>query len=307
MTIESAFNKLLYWPICRFYARNFIGDKPADDLMRGLCSLQFWSVHHYWPDFVNPKRFSEKLWTSMLYERDPRYTLISDKLGVRKYVTSRINENYLIPLLWHGDKPEEIPFNILPEKFVIKANHGCGYNIIVESKSNLDISETKMKLRKWLDQNFCDDKYLGIAWGYKNIKPMIMIEKFLDNNGRVPDDYKFWCFAGKVEVVTIHFDRFVNHSFRSYDRNFEESAFGFGEHLPLYKGKFERPQNFDNMLQIVESLAEGFDFIRVDLYNLDKQIYFGELTPYPGGVSVQFLPDSMDKLLGHKWKTFSKR
>ena len=107
----------------------------------------------------------------MLHERNPLFTLISDKLLVRDYVAEKIGNEYLIPMLWSGDKSEEIPFDELPLRFVIKTNHGCGYNIIVKDNNERDHDKEKMQLKKWLDENFCQDKCLGIAWGYRNIKP----------------------------------------------------------------------------------------------------------------------------------------
>ena len=124
MNLTSGLFKVLHWPICRAYARHFVGDKPADALFRSLCSLQFWRVHRYWPNFVEPRSFSEKLWSRMLHERDPMFTLISDKLRVRDYVANKVGPDYLIPLLWTGENAEQIPFGQLPSKFVIKTNHG---------------------------------------------------------------------------------------------------------------------------------------------------------------------------------------
>ena len=106
----SGLYKRLYWPICRAYAKYFVEDKPADAFFRFLCKIPFRRVHGFWPDFTNPHRFSEKVFSSMLHERDPIYTLISDSLLVREYVTKKVGSEYLIPLLWHGDNPEDIPF-----------------------------------------------------------------------------------------------------------------------------------------------------------------------------------------------------
>jgi len=236
----------------------------------------------------------------MLYERNQILTLISDKLHAREYVTSKVGSEYLVPLLWHGDKPEEIPFDKLPMKFVIKTNHGCGYNIIVKDKTQLDQKKTRLQLKKWLLENFCQDKYLGIAWGCKNVRPTIMVESFLDDNGRVPADYKFFCYSGRVEFLMLHFDRFEEPKDRAFDRNFK--PYEFKSDLAEWTGECQRPPNFETMVQLAESLAEAFDFIRVDLYSLENKIYFGELTPYPGGVSTKFLPAWRDCVLGEKWR-----
>ena len=295
----NGINKFLYWPLCRAYSRH-LGDRPADAILRTLCTLQFWRVAGYWPNFLHPRTFSEKIWNCMLYERDPLFTLISDKLRLRDYVAAKVGSDYLIPLLWSGDKPEEIPFDELPMKFVIKTNHGCGYNIIVEDKTQLDHVKVKRQLNKMLRENFGQDTYLGIAWGYKNIKPTIIIESFIEEKGKAPVDYKCWCFCGRIEFISLHFDRFETHSTLSFDRNFEPGGLNFT--LPLYNGEYKRPSNYKEIVRVAEPLAERFDFMRVDLYNVENKIYFSELTPYPGGVSTKYEPESLDYALGEKWK-----
>lgn len=285
---------------CRIYARNVVGDKPADAIYRFLCSLHFWRTHRFWPNFVRPRRFTEKLWSRMLHDRDPRLTMFSDKLGVRGYVESKIGPDYLVPLLWTGENPDEIPFNQLPMKFVIKATHGCSYNFIVTDKRKIDPPKIKKQLKRWLKENYCNDFLMGIEWGYKNVMPSIIIEKFLDENGNPPVDYKFYCFSGRVEFLTVHFDRFVDHKTRSFDRNFNPHEFTY--HFAQWKGECERPVNFQSMVQLAETLAKEFEFMRIDLYSINDKIYFSEITPYPGGVSTRFLPVRQDYLLGEKWK-----
>ncbi|MCP4371491.1 MAG: glycosyltransferase [Deltaproteobacteria bacterium] len=249
---------------------------------------------------MQPRRFSEKVWSRQLHDRDPRLTLISDNLRVRDYVAGKGGGGYLIPLLWNGASPAEIPFDDLPLEFVIKTNHGCGFNIIVKDKSQLDREKIKRRLKKWIDTNYCKDTCLGIAWGYKNIKPHIIIESFLKENEKAPVDFKFYCFAGRVEFLTMHFDRFKEHKTRSFNRNFKPHEFRYG--FDVWSGEVQRPLNFEAMVQLAESLAEEFDFMRVDLYNVGGRIYFSELTPYPGGVSLKFKPDSYDYFLSEKWK-----
>lgn len=300
MDLLIGFYKRLYWPICRVYAKYIIRNKPSDNTLKNLCSIQFYKVNHYWPNFVKPTRFSEKIWYRMLFERKNIYTALSDKLISRKYVSDKIGDEFLIPLLWTGDDPEKIPFEKLPSKFVIKTNHGAGYNILVNNKTQIDLARTKAKLKKWLNENFCNDKYLGIAWGYKNIKSSIMIEEFIEENGKVPTDYKFWCFSGRVECISLHFDRFEKHSTMTLDRDFKPYEFHFP--LPLFEGFWKRPLNYETMVEKAEKLAEGMDFVRIDFYNIDNKIYFGEFTFYPGGVSVKFDPPEADYHMGKLWQ-----
>lgn len=236
----------------------------------------------------------------MFYDRDPRFTLISDKWRVRNYVGNKAGNNYLIPLLWHGSNPDDIPFNTLENQFVIKVNHGCGYNIIVQDKTKLDITETKKQLKYWLDENFCQDKYFGITWAYKNITPHIMIESFIGINGQVPIDYKFFCYNGRAEFVQTSFDRFGDASEKFLDRNFMPLDVWNG--LKLFKGDIVKPDNYDAMLLLADKLSHDFNFMRVDLYSSNDRIYFGELTCYPAGGLAPFIPKKYDYIFGEKWQ-----
>lgn len=300
MNLKSTLYEILYLKLCREYAQHIVGDKPADAILRFLCSIQFWRVHRFWPNFVNPRLFSEKVVSRMLHNRSPQLTLLNDKLRVRTFVEAKVGADYLVPLLWSGDDPDKIPFDQLPSNFVIKATHGGDYNILVKDKASIDKNEIRLKLSKWLKENYCDDFRLGIEWGYKHINPSIIIEKYLETDGHPPIDYKFYCFSGRVEVLTMHFDRFIEHKTKAFDRNFEPHEFRY--HFPHWTGECQRPQNFEEMIRLAETLSEEFDFMRIDLYNIKGSIYFSEFTPYTGGVSTKFLPREQDILLGEKWK-----
>ena len=292
--------ELLYLRPCRAYARHFVEDRPADFIYRCLCSLIFYKEHFYWPHFKNPRSFSEKVWNRMLFVRDHRLTMLSDKLRVRDYVARIVGSEYLIPLLWNGEKAEEISYENLPLKFVIKVTHGCKYNIIVRDKTQLDQTNTRLQLKQWLSENYCYESFLGVEWAYKNINPSIIVETFLECNGRVPEDYKFFCFSGRVELIQVSFDRFGDASEKLFDRDFNPLDLWNG--LKLYQGKVERPDNFEEMVRVAESLARELDFIRVDLYNVSRQIYVGELTCYPASGMARFVPREYEFLLGEKWK-----
>lgn len=301
MNIISGLFKTIHWPICRAYMRH-IGDKPVNPSYVISFSCYFRYVYGFWPNINKPQRFTEKLWHRMLYERDPILTLVSDKLLVREYVTQKIGSDFLIPLLWYGDDPEQIPFENLPAKFVIKANNSCGDNIIVHDKSKLDVKMTKQKIKEWFSRNPCSDTYLGVSWGYKNIKPTILIETFIGEKDKPPIDYKFYCFSGHAEIITLHFDRFEEQKVLAYDSMFQRLK--YKSKFKQYNDTFQLPSNCGEMVKLAEKLSKDFDFIRVDLYNLEGKIYFGELTPYPGGVSTLtgFDVASYDVELGEKWK-----
>ena len=300
MNLINAFLKIVILPTCRAYAKHILSDKPADKAMSNLCSIYFWFVHRYWPQLKNPESFSEKILHRMLYNRDDLLTLISDKWLVREYITKKAGSNYLVPLIWHGDKPEDIPFGELPQQFVIKCNHGCGYNILVQNKTQLDIPNTKKLLKKWLNENFCQDKYLGAEWAYKNIKPTIIIEEFIGRNGQVPVDFKFFCYAGRAGFIQVSLDRFSDASEKILDRDFNQIDVWNG--VKQYTGKIERPANYESMLTLADTLATDLDFVRVDLYSVGGKIYFGELTCYPAGAAAPFEPKEYDYIFGEKWQ-----
>jgi hypothetical protein len=299
MAKDSRLYKQLYKPMCRAYARDILGDRPSDRIYTFLFSLKFWKDHRYWPHLKNPRSFSEKVCGRMLFDRNPLWTMLSDKWRVREYVAQKVGGECLVPVLWHGERAEEIPFDELPSKFVIKASHGCKYNIIVRDKQQLDRTNAKQLVNKWLNENYCRDKFLGSEWAYKSIKPTIIVESFLDDNGRVPVDYKFFCFSGRAEFLQASFDRFGDASELILDRDFNPINVWNG--LALYKGEAERPHNFGDMMRVAESLARGLDFIRVDLYSVGGRVYFGELTCYPASGMARFVPRKYDFSFGEKW------
>jgi hypothetical protein len=236
----------------------------------------------------------------MLFNRDPRLTLFSDKWRVREYVADRVGEQYLIPLLWQGTDPEKIPFDALPSRFVIKATHGCGYNIIVRDKSQLDRVGSILQLKYWLLEDYGSGIYLGVQWGYRNVKPSIIVEEFLGSSDRVPWDYKIYCFSGRVHFVEIHMDRFENHIARMLDRDFNPVELRVSS--IAFQGKVPLPENREELIRVAEALAEGLDFMRVDLYAVDGRVYFGEMTCYQGGGCNRFGTREWDFWLGRKWQ-----
>jgi hypothetical protein len=235
----------------------------------------------------------------MLYDRNPLLTMLSDKLLVRDFVAGKVGEEYLVPLLWKGTCSEDIPFNDLPLKFVIKTNHGCGYNIIVKDKTQLDQVKVLRQLKKWLGENFCQDKFLGTEWGYKNIHPAILVESFLDEKGAPPADYKFFCFSGRVEFYKVDFNRFEDHSELFFDKDGNLLPL-YGRGIKTYDGEFVLPDNFSDMIRVAESLSKGIDFVRVDLYSVGGRIHFGEITCYHGGGIIRLSPRKYDFLFGEK-------
>ena len=226
----------------------------------------------------NPQTFNEKIQWLKLYDSTPIKTKLADKYLVRDWVKEKIGEKYLIPLLGVYDKFEDIDFYKLPKQFVIKCNHGCGFNIIVKDKSKLNLADTKEKLDKWLNTNFAFR--CGYELHYRDIKPKIIIEQYIENKGSNGDlyDYKFWCFNGKVKYIQFLSERNLDGlKMAFYDRNWIKQHFVYSH--PLDEKIIEKPNNLKKMIQLAETLSKDFNHVRVDFYRLDDgHIYFGEMT-----------------------------
>lgn len=242
--------------------------------------------YHKLCNLKKPVYFGEKIQWLKVYGNLEKYTNYVDKYLVRDYVKEKIGNKFLIDLLGVFDKPEEIDFKTLPNQFVIKLNTGSGFNIIIKDKNKIDIKKIIKKLHKWMRIDYSRIKKEP---QYKNVKKKIIIEKFMADKNQELNDYKFFCFDGKVKFVEVDSDRFGNHTMDFFDEKWNL--------LQLKKGNHEnsstiprKPQKFDKMINIAEELASEFQFVRVDLYNVDGNVYFGELTFTPAGGLTAFFP-----------------
>lgn len=249
----------------------------------------------------NPRTFNEKIQWLKLYDSTPLKTRLADKYLVRDWVKEKIGEQYLIPLLGVYDKFEDIDFAKLPNQFVIKCNHGCAYNIIVKDKSKLDLAEAKAKLDKWMSENFAFKA--GYELHYRDIKPRIIIEKFIENKG-TDDlyDYKFWCFNGKLAYIQFLSERNLSGlKMAFYDRKWNKQTFVYSH--PLDKKTMKKPDNLDEMIQLAEALSKGFPCVRVDFYRLnDGTIYFGEMTFTSASGNCKWNDEHINRALGNMIK-----
>lgn len=242
----------------------------------------------------NPRTLNEKIQWSKLHERNPLMVQCVDKWRVREYVASQIGDEVLIPLLGVYSSVDQIPFGDLPPQFVLKANHGSGWNIICRNKAALDVDGAKKKLNKWLKSDF---SRVGREWAYRGIPPRICAEKYLaDARGEPPADYKFFCFHGKVGFVQVDQDRFLQHTRSLYSPEWKKLPCAL--EYPIFPDEIAKPENLDAMIELAEMLAKSFAFVRVDLYSVSGNIYFGELTFYPGKGVERFCPASFDEQFG---------
>lgn len=223
----------------------------------------------------NPQTFNEKIQWLKLYDSTPLKTRLADKYLVRDWVKEKIGEEYLIPLLGVWDKFEDIDFEKLPNQFVLKCNHGCGYNIIVKEKSKLNKKEAKNKTKEWLNEDFAFR--FGFELQYSDIPRKIIAEKFIGKNDEEIVDYKLWCFNGKVHYIQYLTDRNIGLRMAFFNPNWEKQDFVYS--YPIINETIERPNCLDKMIQLAEILSKDFNHVRVDFYiTPENEIKFGEMT-----------------------------
>ncbi|MDR2967650.1 MAG: hypothetical protein LBU74_06855 [Methanobacteriaceae archaeon] len=249
-------------------------------------------------DLKNPKTFNEKIQWLKLYDSTPIKTKLSDKFLVREWIKEKIGERYLIPLLGVYDDFDEIDFDNLPDKFVIKTNHGTQMNIIVENKEELNKKLAKNRMNTWLNKN--QAFIAGLELHYSDIKPKILIEKYIAKEDQVLKEYKISCFDGKPKGVRVDCDKQDNHRLNVYDTEYNLLPV---EVHPIKKVihnfKDEKPKTWDEMIKLAKILSEGFSFVRVDFYSVDNKVYFGEMTFTPGSGVIVILPEEFHRKLGN--------
>ncbi len=247
---------------------------------------------------LQPKTFNQKLAYKIVFDHRPLLVTFADKMLAREYVRQKVGEDILVELHAVATRPEDIQFDKLPQRFVLKTNHGSGYVRIVKDKSKEDESSLRRICRGWISENYGE---LTGEWVYKSIKPTIMVERFLEaGNGDVASDYKFFVFNGKVFMIQVDVDRFIGHRNAVFTPDWERVPVRYL--CPPAEGPVPRPATLEKMLKISELLGAETDFVRVDLYEVDGKVYFGELTNFPWGGGMQFEPPEFDAALGAQWK-----
>lgn len=248
-------------------------------------------------DLKNPKSFSEKLQWLKLYDRNPAYTMMVDKYEVKDYVASIIGEEYIIPTLGVWDHFDDIDFDALPDQFVLKCTHDSGGLVVVKDKASFDKDKAREKIEKCLKADFYR---IVREWPYKNVKPRIIAEKYVeDKRYHELRDYKFFTFGGKVRAMFVAADRQTKNKETTFDF-FDEDY----NHLPFRQGHPnadtppEKPINFEKMKELSELLAKDIPHVRVDFYEVNGEVYFGELTFYHFSGFTPFVPEEWDYKFG---------
>ena len=264
-----------------------------------MLRLQYWIKTGRWLHLRKPQRFTEKLQWYKLYYRDPLMKRCVNKYQVRDYVRDCGLEDTLIPLIAYYEKPSDIDWESLPDQFVMKTTHGGGglHVVLCMDKKAFSTQDALEKLGSFGPKT---EKDLGgREWSYYEIPTGIVVEKLLINPDRPEagiNDYKFFCYDGVPKYIIVDTDRFIGHKRNFYDTDWNNLH--VTSDCPACDREIPRPPELDEMLQTAARLSKGFPFVRVDLYDADGRVYFGELTFYPWSGYVNFMPDRWDKLFG---------
>lgn len=274
-------------------------DKITMDMKKHYCEQKAFKQMHYFPNLDQPKSYNEKLLWLALHYKNPHHKIASDKALAKEWISSRIGSEYVVPLLAAYDNVNDIDFDALPDKFVMKANEGWGGDevILVEDKSKYNIDHLKALAASWL--------YPWSSYYYNNMcitdekpeRPLVVFEEFLEHDGgKYLNDYKLYCCNGKVKFMLVITER----GSADQTRTFLDADWNV---LPVRRaGKFsnaapEKPENYDKMIELAETLCKDFPFVRIDFYNLDGKIYVGEMTFTPG-LFLRLEPKEWDFKLG---------
>lgn len=260
-------------------------------------------------NFTNPETFNEKLQWLKLYDRKTIYTTMVDKYAVKEYVASKIGNEYIIPTLGVWEHFDDIDFDNLPNQFVLKCTHDSGGLVICNDKGKLDKMAAKNKIEKCLKRNFY---WSGREWPYKNVKPCIIAEKYIDNtnisdspefinerHGQSLDDYKIHSFNGEPKVILVCRNRYLEMGLTEdfFDQRWTHLNVRREKH-PNYGEAISRPKELDKMLELAKILSKDIPFLRSDFYAIGGKVYFGELTFFPASGFEKFIPETFDKQLG---------
>ncbi|HLT86736.1 MAG TPA: ATP-grasp fold amidoligase family protein [Sphingobacterium sp.] len=253
------------------------------------------------PDLDSPTLFTEKMQWIKLHYNHPLYIKCADKYAVRAYVESKGYKHILNDLIGVYTSAEDIPLDELPDKFVLKATHGCTWNYLCRDKSEeiAQWEETKLLLNEWLAQDYAVH---GRELHYTYIPPRLICERFLENaDGSQIRDYKIHCFHGEPKLIQVDYERFTEHQRNYYDPDWNLTDIKWVEQ-DNYPEVEDKPTNLEEMLAVARALSADFGYVRVDLYNVEGKVVFGELTFTPGCGFTKLEPEEMDMIMGD-WLT----
>lgn len=271
---------------------------------RTYIRLKWRNAMDYPLNLDNPKSFNEKLQWLKLNDRKPIYTQMVDKYGAKIYVSEQLGDQYIIPTLGVWNRVEDIEWDKLPNRFVLKCTHDSGGLVICQDKSKLDIEKAKRTINNSLKFDFYK---AGREWPYKDVPRRIIAEKFMeDSEGQELSDYKIHCFNGEPKAILVCRDRFSATGLTEdfYDEKWNHMDVRRPNH-PNAAVPMEKPEELELMLDLARKLSAGVPFLRVDFYIVNHHIYFGELTFYPATGMAPFVPEEWDWKFG-SWINLEK-
>jgi TupA-like ATPgrasp len=246
---------------------------------------------------VRPRTFNEKIQRLKIFNRDPRLPQRENKILVKEFVKDRIGSEWVTPTLWHGEHLPPVEQRRWPIPFVIKANNGCGWNVFVRTEADLNWPHIEGLAAEWRHTPFGVD--MG-EWLYGEINPGLLVEPFLGDFSKLPVDYKFWTFGGRVQFVEVITDRENGLKATIFDTDWHRLPFTVG--YPPDPRPIPKPVSLGRMIEAAEILAEDFSFVRIDFYEIDNHPKFGEMTFYPGSGHDAFNPPEWDAKVGELWR-----
>ncbi len=280
-------NKNIFVKVLRFLPDKF------------FLSLKFYQAFGHWPNWKNPQTFSEKIQWLKMYDRHPEYTKMVDKYAVKQFVKDIIGEEYVIPTLGVWNRPEDIEWSKLPNQFVLKTTHGGGNEgvSICKDKSSFD----KQKAINLLNESLKTDLYkVWREWPYKNVPKRVIAEKYIEPDpitGDLPD-YKFFCFNGEPKYCQVISGRGTKMCIDFFDHDWNHQPFHEPKNYPFAEIEIEKPENLEKMWQAAAILSKGRAFSRIDFYDVNGKVYFGEITFFPTSGVGGFDPEEYDEVFG---------
>lgn len=259
---------------------------------------QYFTHHGRYPNIRSPKLYSEKIQHRMLFDNDSRLSLCSDKVLVKDYVRERLGDEMLIPTLYSGPALPPLAQRNWNIPFVIKANHGSGYNIFVRTEADLVWTTIENRLSKFLSEDFGT---LYMERHYSKIKRQVIVEPLLVDDGKLPIDYKMFVFGGMPKFIEVITDREREHKEAVFDADWRRQDIRLGLEYPIETREISKPKSLKQMLMAASALGRDFDFVRVDFYEIAGRPYFGEMTFTPGGGLKKCEPPEFDLMLGQMW------
>ena len=275
-----------------FSGRGLLGHMPAEKFLKRLYRIRMGRE----PDLETPETYTEKLQWLKLYDHRPEYTVMVDKYEVKQYVAEKIGPEYVIPLLGVWERAEDIDFDALPQRFVLKTTHDSGSYVVCKDKSKLDIPTARARMAKFLKRKYYD---CNREWPYKNVKPRIIAEQYMeDSRSGELRDYKFFTFGGVPKVLYIAQGRGRGEPTVAdfFDMEFNHLPFTIDHDMAQVPP--EKPENFALMQELAAKLSEGTPQLRVDFYEVDGKVYFGEMTFFHCSGTDAFHPESWDRKFG---------